>query len=86
MFEQTSAGDKNKYLHLIAICSAGGPVESMTEGFYANREAVSFSSSRASGGTYDGKMWLRTQVGSQPSTLLTAPSGTGSGCSSTPQR
>jgi hypothetical protein len=75
VFIDTSNDGHNKWIHYFVVFSTG-PVDSF-QSFTANQTAVSFSAGAATTSPYNGKMWLATQVGVQPSSLLTAPSGTG---------
>lgn len=72
----TSYGDKNKFLHYVVALSGGGPIDSI-ESFKANGEAVTFSSTVASGGTFSGKMGMTTQLGASTDPVLASPTGFG---------
>lgn len=75
VFIDTSNDGHNKWIHYFVVFSTG-PVDSF-QGFTANQTAISFTSGAATTSPYNGKMWLTTQVGTQPSSVLAAPSGTG---------
>lgn len=72
----TSFGDKNKYLHYRTILSLG-PCDAI-ESFTANDTAVTFSGGAGTGGSYTGKMFQTTQLGTPSDPVLSVPTGSGS--------
>lgn len=73
----STEGADNEFLHHFIVHSGGGPVNSF-EAFYADSGAVTFDGSyNAIGTPYEDYMFLKNDTGAQPSSYISAPSGTG---------
>ena len=75
VFQDTSNDGHNKWLHSFVVFSTG-PVDSFVS-FTANQNAINFTAQVATTAPYASKMWLNTDIGTQPASAISAPGGTG---------